>query len=176
MERVQKCQQDEIGIKAEQLQNIAVYVNEVSSQKPIKRLKQSNGGIFSCDRCEFSGLSRQVLWSHKKSKHEGVRYPCDQCEYATTSLSNLKQHKETKHEGVRYVCDRCEYVATRLSNLKRHKDSKHADITYQSDECIYAATNATHLNQEYGHKGSVFNECENIVITPDLPEIKEELF
>ena len=57
------------------------------------------------------------LKTHKKSKHEGIRYPCDMCDFAGSTSSNLKVHKEAKHEGIRNPCDICEYAASTAYNL-----------------------------------------------------------
>ena len=104
----------------EQPQNSGVNMEHIPEQNSSKKQKQSHGGIYSCDQCEFKG-SRAGLYLHKKSIHEGVRYQCDKCGYAAKQYSNLKKHNESKQKGVRYQCDYCEYAATTISNLKKHQ-------------------------------------------------------
>ena len=55
----------------------------------------------------FITTTAKYLKTHKKSKHEVVKYPCDQFDYAATTTTGLKKHKESKHEGIRYPGDQC---------------------------------------------------------------------
>ena len=100
MESLPNSEKEENIDTVEQLQNTEVNMEDIPSQNRSKIQKQSHGGIYSCDQCEFEG-SRNALWHHKKSKHEGIMYSCDQCEYSATLQSYLRRHKKSLHEGVR---------------------------------------------------------------------------
>ena len=78
-----------------------------------KRKIDNIKNVYPCDLCEHSATTQNNLNSHKRNKHEGIRYSCDQCEYTDTRQDNLKQHKQSKHEGIRYPCDQCEIAAIR---------------------------------------------------------------
>ena len=43
-----------------------------------------------------------ILYIHKKTKHEGMKYDCDQCDSSVTTQSYLGIHKQSKHDGVKY--------------------------------------------------------------------------
>ena len=156
----------------EQPQNSGVNMEHIPEQNSSKKQKQSHGGVYSCDQCEFKG-SKHRLWYHKKSRHEGVRYPCEQCEYVATTVSNLKQHKDAKHGGVRYPWDKCEYVATYLSNLKQHKKIKHEGVRYPCDQCEYLATRVSNLKK---HKKRKHGDYSEAAVKRNEHEISETVF
>ena len=55
---------------------------------------------FQCQDCERVFDSQPVLWYHKKSKNEGVKYGCNHCDYQATRQGHLTAHIQAKHEGV----------------------------------------------------------------------------
>jgi len=144
----------------EQLQNTEVNTEHIPANTSSKKQKQSHGGIYSCDQCEFNG-SRSGLQRHKKAKHEGVRYPCGQCEYFASNTPNLRRHMKTKHES-RYPCDQCEHVATKKSSLNQHKRSKHEGVRNQCEQCEYTATRKAQLkaHKESKHGEYMCDQCE----------------
>ena len=42
--------------------------------------------------------------THKKSKHEEVKYPCDQCDFKANLKHKLFTHIKSNHEDVEYPC------------------------------------------------------------------------
>ena len=53
-----------------------------SFNKNVKRTEVISGDTkLKCQDCERVFSGRGALWSHIKSKHEGVKYACNQCDY-----------------------------------------------------------------------------------------------
>ena len=80
---------------------------------------------FRCQDCESIFNSKQALWYHTKSKHEGVKYACNQCDYEATQQWHLTTHIQSLHEGVKYTCNVCDQQFTQKSHLKTHRKRKH---------------------------------------------------
>jgi hypothetical protein len=62
----------------------------------------SGSRLYKCEECEAVFKSQSGLWSHTRTKHEGIAYSCNQCEYKATTQGNLKTHQQSKHIGVKY--------------------------------------------------------------------------
>ena len=82
-------------------------------------------GKYGCDQCNKLYSNQGNLYTHKQSKHEGMRYCCDQCDYKATRQDSLTIHKLSKHEGVQYECDQCDFKSAWKIKLTRHKQSNH---------------------------------------------------
>ena len=63
--------------------------------------KLSDKLLYSCKECKSGFKSRSGLFSHNRSKHEGIAYFCNQCEYKATHQYLLTAHKRNKHEGIK---------------------------------------------------------------------------
>ena len=49
--------------------------------------------------------TKENLYKHRISVHEGIKYPCGQCEYQATRKDNLDQHKRSVHKEIKkYTC------------------------------------------------------------------------
>ena len=90
-----------------------------------------------CDHCDYKTNSRGTLFTHVKSKHEGVKFPCDQCDYKATLKGNLLKHVEAKHEAVKFPCDQCKYKASFKANLLSHIKARHEGVKFPCDQCDY---------------------------------------
>ena len=55
---------------------------------------------ISCNECEKRFSNRSGLWSHKKSKHEGVFHTCDHCERKFSRTNILKTHVKEVHSNL----------------------------------------------------------------------------
>ena len=183
MESVSDSEREETINTVKQLQSNE-YIPVHNSSKI--QQEKNHGKVFSCDQCEFTG-SQSGVFHHKNSKHEGIKYQCDQCDYAATLRSHLQRHKKSKHDGVRYPCDQCKHSATTPSDLTRHKKSKHEGVRFTCDQCDYAAARKSRLKLHIYSKHVAIKNIseknllertnatyENIVITPDLLDIKQE--
>ena len=82
-------------------------------------------GKYGCDQCNKFYSNQGNLYTHKQSKHEGMRYCCDQCDYKATRQDSLTIHKLSKHEGVQYECDQCDFKSAWKGLLTKHKQFKH---------------------------------------------------
>merc|ERR1711936_979813 len=95
-DEIETAEETQIIEPEEQVQNTAEFVAEGTTVKaenntertiarPRQRSIANIEGSFSCDECEAKFTRADSLRTHKKSKHEGVRYPCDQCDYKATT-------------------------------------------------------------------------------------------
>jgi len=164
---VHDSKRDEENITtADQLQHDLVNMEHFSALISSTKQKQSHREVYSCDQCEFTG-SKSGLKYHRESVHEGVRYPCDQCEYVATQLSSLKRHTKRKHSGECSKKNRPRIMQTvfiEASNISdKGTDMEEEDIT---DDPLSITNSA----------GSIIvqNEYENIIITPNIFEMKQE--
>ena len=75
-------------------------------------MQQTEDGINKISRkskFEYKLCEKSLVWVHKKSKHEGVKYPFNQCDQQYTTQGCLTRHIQSKHEGVKYACNHCDH-------------------------------------------------------------------
>jgi len=101
--------------------------------------KHVSGGRLvekKCDQCDAVFSCFAGLYSHKKSKHEGLRFKCNDCDATFTQKHNLDAHKKSKHEGFRLKCNECDATFTLSQSLKSHVKKKHGktDCDKKEDE------------------------------------------
>jgi len=157
----------------EHLQNTKVKIKDISTQKSGRRQQHMKSATFSCDQCAFivasrqgllasrQGLlaSRQGLLSHKKSKHDGVRFPCGHCVYASSNKSDLKKHKVRMHSVDPLSLDEI--------NISKPTFTEAVIKLEENVDDPLSLTDTT-------ENRIVKNEYENIVIRPVLTDIKKE--
>ena len=103
--------------------------------------------------------SRQGLLSHKKSKHDGVRFPCGHCVYASSNKSDLKKHKVRMHSVDPLSLDEI--------NISKPTFTEAVIKLEENVDDPLSLTDTT-------ENRIVKNEYENIVIRPVLTDIKKE--
>merc|ERR1711936_696228 len=82
-------------VKREQTKN-----TERSIARPRQKAVANSEGRINCDECEATFSSGSNLYTHKKSKHGGVKFPCTEaeCDYQATQQGNLKRHIQQNHQ------------------------------------------------------------------------------
>ena len=132
------------------------------SNKSTKRIQRDSK--FRCQDCESIFNSKQAIWYHTKSKHEGVKYTCNQCDQQFTHQSSLTTHIQSIHEGVKCACNLCDQQFTLQSSLTAHIQSIHEGVKYACNQCDYQATQQSHLTRHIQaiHDGVKYacNQCD----------------
>ena len=105
-----------------------LYDNVKKKTQNVKKEVVGVNGTYECNQCEKTFPLKSSLYTHTKSKHEGVTFDCDQCDFRATQKITLTRHIQNKHEGIKYPCDQCEHQATRKEHLMQHVNSKHSRI------------------------------------------------
>ncbi len=101
---------------------------------------------------KYPHLSKGKLKSHMKN-HEGIIYKCDKCEKAFNNLVNLRNHKRGMHNN-EFLCSDCGKTFYNKPNLERHVASIHRNVEerklpYICGECGRRFHNNKHLQ---GHQ------------------------
>ena len=80
-------------------------------------------------------LDSHVIATHNTG--EGAKFSCEKCEYTTISKHRLAGHKKYNHDsGSHKQCPHCKYKTATNQKLNRHIDSNHSDKdTEKSNVC-----------------------------------------
>ena len=82
--------------------------------------------IFLCNDCEKEYQVKSMLEEHIKNEHMKVEdYSCDKCEYTGISSNDLESHRTSIHCFFMYYCGACNFDTTNIDVLKQHKQLKH---------------------------------------------------
>merc|ERR1739838_536932 len=79
---------------SENLEDETVKSDQINVQAPQESQRRvvSVNGKYECDQCHKTYSSRQGLYLHKQTVHQGFKYACNQCDYQATQQGNLKIH------------------------------------------------------------------------------------
>ena len=75
-----------------------------------------------------------VIFYHKETKHEGMRYICDQCDNTFARFHVLNRHRASKHDGMRYNCTKCSATFSWKSSIFKHNKLNHVTVSYHFPE------------------------------------------
>ena len=85
------------------------------------------GVAYPCDQCDYKGTQKWNLLKHIERKHKIEVKQCEVigCKFESNSKEGIFRHIRSAHEGVNHPCDQCNYIATLKGNLNRHIKRKH---------------------------------------------------
>ena len=87
---------------------------------------ESIQSIFLCDHCDKEFLVKKDLEDHIKKDHtKDEDFSCEKCDFIGLSMETLENHRRTKHFLFVYFCGECNYETTNIGVLKEHKRTKH---------------------------------------------------
>ena len=87
---------------------------------------ESIQNIFMCDHCDDEFSAKKDLEDHAKKEHTKAEdFSCEKCDFAGLSIENLENHRKTNHFMFVYYCGECNYETTNIGVLKDHKRNKH---------------------------------------------------
>jgi uncharacterized Zn-finger protein len=104
---------------------------------------------ISCEVCGWSTKSWESMNYHKKT-HGPKSFSCNQCEYVGLTQSSLNQHTIRKHTTERrYACDICQKSFNDNSACKRHRQTHDKSQTFACSvtDCTFTTQNASNLQQ-----------------------------
>ena len=89
----------------------------------IHMARHSKEKPFLCDKCEFSGRTKQSLNRHMQ-RHDRTtpKYLCDECDYKSFDQSNFAAHRRVKHGLLVLSCAQCDYNTKSTRSLRDHKN------------------------------------------------------
>ena len=96
----------------EDLEHDSIKMEDKIELQPLE--EEEENGIFSCDKCDFVAITKQLLKKHKRYKHN-ANNRCDLCERQFTCKSEVDKHKRGNHYGkLAYDCSLCDFKAKYL--------------------------------------------------------------
>ena len=91
---------------------------------------------FSCDQCEKTFSTLQMLSVHKRIHKEMKPLKCDQCDMTFKQSHHLISHKRIHIRNEKlYKCDQCEYKFAQSNDLKIHKRIHSDQKNYSCNQC-----------------------------------------
>jgi len=118
---------------------------------------------LECPACGKDFATKQGLFTHKKTVHDGVRHRCDLCEKSYTQASSLKTHRLLHTDKKPWSCW-CGKSYAEKSTLATHQNVKHNN-SGQRFPCSICGkefgTNGNRKNHEKGVHGKAHqcNQC-----------------
>ena len=107
----------------EDLEPDSIKMEDKIELQPLE--EEEEGGVHSCDKCDFVAITKQLLKKHKRYKHN-ANNRCDLCERQFTCKSEVEKHKRGYHYGeLAYDCSLCDFKAKSASLIRMHKKKVH---------------------------------------------------
>ena len=152
---------EECGLKIEEIDDFEAELSD--------SLGNSEGLTYSCDHCDFTTSTLDILKRHQVYVHDEEKYPWDLCEFPTSYKSRLNSHNKTAG-GLIYSCDQCDFESIKSSALLKHKESVHNDSEetinrrLQCDQCekSFSLPRSLKDHKLRIHEGVTFNcnQCD----------------
>ena len=60
---------------------------------------------YSCEHCDFTGLSKPALAKHIFEEHDGKQ--CNVCQFKAPSREQMFQHTQANHSSQQFLCTEC---------------------------------------------------------------------
>ena len=133
---------------------------QVLDNHMIAKHNTGEGAQFSCEKCEYSTISKCELAVHKKSNHDfGSHKKCPHCDYKTATNQKLNRHIDNNHSdkdtGKKHVCEKCEKSFMFESSLTDHVkylcehsgQCPHCDYKTPTDQILKGHIENNHSDQ-----------------------------
>ena len=142
-------------IKCEMCDNNFKTVSDFNSHMLSCRMSQNLSEIgpeliaslrsnYSCENCEYTGLSKAALNKHTFSEHNGSQ--CNQCQFKAATSAQLFQHTQANHSNQQFLCTECNKYYTDESALKSHNKSSHSPNNVFCNKCKGRYSSQTKLD------------------------------
>ncbi|XP_050401662.1 uncharacterized protein LOC126818346 [Patella vulgata] len=139
-----------------------VYICKLCQQKLLSLVKlrnhltvtHNNGGVFSCDHCNFTTPYRRRWKAHVK-RHTKDKNICPYCPTFYVDNSSLNRHINMKHfEQSNYRCSECGFIAMDNPLLADHMRTHTGELLVCSFEgCDFKTPSLrAHREHERGHE------------------------
>ncbi|KAK6179063.1 hypothetical protein SNE40_011509 [Patella caerulea] len=139
-----------------------VYICKLCQQKLLSLVKlrnhltvtHNNGGVFSCDHCNFTTPYRRRWKAHVK-RHTKDKNICPYCPTFYVDNSSLNRHINMKHfEQSNYRCSECGFIAMDNPLLADHMRTHTGELLVCSFEgCDFKTPSLrAHRDHERGHE------------------------
>ena len=92
----ENCKDDGVNIAKTQL-NCGFCEYKTRDLKDMQEHGKQEHGTTKCERCEYSGLTKELMEKHMTSHTGRNIFTCCVCEFEATRQVLLNQHLETKH-------------------------------------------------------------------------------
>ena len=94
--------------------------------------------------CDYSCKNKTYFTAHVNSKHLGITFSCEVCDYTISSAQMVQRHKRGKHGGG-YPCPHCSYRATQPGQLSLHVKAIHEKVKFSCNLCPFSTSFQTIL-------------------------------
>jgi len=121
---------------------------------------------FTCDTCNKSYTTMNILNQHKKDKHSNLKFLCpvSPCMAVFSAQRYLKEHMSKKHsDSTKPVCPICQKTFSGKHELRVHTTIHTGERPFKCETCSKSFRTKSvltlHLKMHYNIKDVVCDEC-----------------
>ena len=126
---------------------------------------------FDCSDCDKSFSYKSVLYRHRRSAHEGVKYQCNLCDYENSRQDHVSIHIKTKHaeheakdKMAIFITEKQPHDFGSESYAEHGVKDKEVETKFQCSECDKSFSYKSHLirHRRSAHEGVKYqcNLCD----------------
>ena len=110
---------------------------------------------WSCDQCNETFSSIDILNNHKRNNHISLKHTCTVCNHKAETKVELEAHVAHQHRNT-YKCEECNFEDTNEESVLNHTIANHS--IYICDLCDFTTQNEGNMND---HETSIHKKTKH---------------